>query len=190
MSGDAASLVEAAKRKAAYAAVDELVRDGMVVGIGSGSTVVYVVERLAHCVRNHSLQNIVCVPSSFQARQLIVTNGLFLSDLERTPTVDVCIDGADEMDDALQLIKGGGGALLQEKILAFNSKFFAVVADYRKQSKFLGENWTKGLPVEVLPSAYVPVMKNIRERLHGTPVLRSAIAKAGPVVTDNGLSLS
>jgi len=96
--------VEAAKKKAGYAAVDELVEDGMVVGIGSGSTIVYVVERLAERVK--SGLKVVCIPTSFQATQLITENNLTLSDLSRNPSIDVAIDGADEIDTNLNLIKG------------------------------------------------------------------------------------
>ena len=94
------------------------------------------------------------MPSSFQARQLIIQNGLVLSDLEITPELDVAIDGADEVDEKLTLIKGGGGCLLQEKIVINAAKEFVVVADYRKDSKELGEQWKKGVPIEVLPLAY------------------------------------
>ena len=77
-----------------------------------------------------------------------------MSDLEITPELDVAIDGADEVDEKLTLIKGGGGCLLQEKIVINAAKEFVVVADYRKDSKELGEQWKKGVPIEVLPLAY------------------------------------
>jgi len=90
------------------------------------------------------------------------------------------------MDSQLRLIKGGGGCLLQEKIVAYNSKEFVVVADYSKYSKYLGEQWKKGVAVEVLPLAYNPIKRKIESVIGGTSVLRMALAKAGPVVTDNG----
>ncbi|MBN3324512.1 RPIA isomerase, partial [Atractosteus spatula] len=99
------------------------------VGVGSGTTVVYAVDRLAERVRQEKL-NIVCVPTSFQARQLILQNGLTLTDLDRHPELDVAIDGADEVDADLNLIKGGGGCLTQEKIVAGCAKRFIVIADY------------------------------------------------------------
>ena len=98
------SAVETAKRLAARAAVDAFVKSGHRVGIGSGSTVVYAVERIAERVKEDNFQ-LTCVPSSFQARQLIVEHGLVLSDLEITPKLDVAIDGADEVDSDLTLIK-------------------------------------------------------------------------------------
>lgn len=108
--------LESAKKTAAFKAVDEYVKDNTVLGIGSGSTVVYAVERLAERVRNEKL-NIICIPTSFQARQLIVENGLVLGDLDRNPKLNCVIDGADEVDAKMNLIKGGGGCLLQ----VFNS---------------------------------------------------------------------
>ncbi|XP_066976508.1 ribose-5-phosphate isomerase [Macrobrachium rosenbergii] len=179
------SAVESAKKAAAFKAVDNHIKDGDKVGIGSGSTVVYAVERLAQRVSEEGLQ-VTCVPTSFQARQLIVQNNLKLSDLEITPELDVAIDGADEADENLTLIKGGGGCQLQEKIVASAAKLFVVIADYRKDSTSLGEQWKKGVPIEVVPMAYRPVQMKLESLLGGEAVLREAKAKAGPVVTDNG----
>ncbi|XP_005810295.2 ribose-5-phosphate isomerase [Xiphophorus maculatus] len=180
----AVNMAEEAKKLAAYSAVDNNVQNNQVVGVGSGSTIVYAVDRLAERVRQEKL-NIVCVPTSFQARQLILQHGLALSDLERHPELDVAIDGADEVDAELTLIKGGGGCLTQEKIVAGNSKCFVIIADYRKDSRALGEQWRKGVPIEVIPMAYVPVSRVIAKRFGGEVNLRMAVSKAGPVVTDN-----
>lgn len=177
--------VEKGKRLAANAAVDENVRVNMVVGVGSGSTIAYAVERLAEKVRQ-GLTGIVCVPTSFQSKQLIVDNDLTLSDLERHPVLDVAIDGADEVDDQLNLIKGGGGCLTQEKIVASCAGKFYVVADFRKDSTQLGENWKKGIPIEVVPMAWKPVKTKIEKDFGGEAPLRMAVNKAGPLVTDNG----
>lgn len=177
-------LMEAGKKAAARHAVDTFVKDGQVLGVGSGSTIVYAVERIVERVKSEKL-SLVCVPTSFQARQLIVGSNLTLSDLDRNPELDVAIDGADEVDGHLNLIKGGGGCLTQEKIVASCAKQFIVIADNRKDSKSFGENWKKGVPVEVIPMAYVPVMRRM-EQWGLTPELRMAKAKAGPVVTDNG----
>ncbi|KAG7459017.1 hypothetical protein MATL_G00226750 [Megalops atlanticus] len=178
------TMAEEAKKRAGYAAVDNHIKNNHVVGVGSGSTIVYAVDRLAERVRQENL-NIVCVPTSFQARQLILQHGLTLSDLDRHPELDVAIDGADEVDSALTLIKGGGGCLTQEKIVAGCAKHFIVIADYRKDSKSLGQQWKKGVPIEVIPMAYVPVTKAIMQRFGGEVELRMAVSKAGPVVTDN-----
>lgn len=108
--------LEAAKKLAAFKAVDDCVRDNMVLGVGSGSTIVYAVERLKERVEKEKL-NIICIPTSFQARQLIIQNGLRLGELEINPQLDCAIDGADEVDAKMILIKGGGGCLLQVNIL-------------------------------------------------------------------------
>ncbi|NXP77381.1 RPIA isomerase, partial [Ramphastos sulfuratus] len=126
----------------------------------------------------------LCVAA--QARQLILQSGLTLSDLDRHPELDVAIDGADEVDSDLNLIKGGGGCLTQEKIVAGYAKCFIVIADYRKRSQSLGEHWTKGIPIEVIPMAYVPVSRALSRSFGGSAELRMAVSKAGPVVTDNG----
>jgi len=177
--------VETGKRLAAYAAVDENVAANMVVGVGSGSTIAYAVERLAEKVKQ-GMMGIICVPTSFQAKQLIVDNDLTLSDLERHPKLDVAIDGADEVDEYLNLIKGGGGCLTQEKIVASCAEQFFVIADFRKDSRQLGENWKKGVPIEVVPMAWKPVKTKIESRFDGVAALRMAVNKAGPLVTDNG----
>lgn len=98
----------------------------------------YAVERLAERVRNEKL-NVTCVPTSFQATQLIREHGLRLSDLVVHNELDIAIDGADEVDADLVLIKGGGACLLQEKIVASAAKEFIVIADYRKNSSQLGD---------------------------------------------------
>lgn len=179
------SAVEEAKKIAAYTAIDNHVESGNIVGIGSGSTVIYVVERLAQRVQNEKLV-ITCVPSSFQARQLIVQNNLKLSYLDITPKLDVCFDGADEVDSNLTLIKGGGGCLLQEKIVASCAKRMIIVADYTKNSFKLGEQYKKGIAIEVSPLAYVPIKNRLESQYKGQFVLRMAVQKAGPLVTDSG----
>ena len=117
--------------------------------------------------------------------QLILSNGLRLSDLNETPELDVAIDGADEVDPALNCIKGGGACQTQEKLVAAAAAQFVIVADYRKRSRELGTEWAKGVPIEVLPIAHECVSRRLRA-LGGAPTLRMAVAKAGPVVTDNG----
>jgi ribose 5-phosphate isomerase A len=179
-----AEQIEIAKKKAAYTAVDEFIKDKMIVGIGSGSTVSYAVERIIQRVKEEKLK-LICIPTSFQSTQLIVEGKLTLGDLSRYPVIDVDIDGADEVDAHLQLIKGGGGCQTQEKIVASNSKTLIIIADYRKDSKILGEQWKKGIPIEVIPCAYVPLMTKFYQ-MGGKPILRMGINKAGPVVTDNG----
>lgn len=176
---------EVGKLAAATKAVNENIQRGQVVGIGSGSTIVFAVQRIAERNREEGL-NLICIPTSFQARQLIQENGLTLGSLETSPEIDVAIDGADEVDKDLNLIKGGGGCLMQEKIIASCAREFYVIADDRKDSEHLGTTWKKGVPIEVLPMAYKPVMKKIQQKIGGEAILRMASRKAGPVVTDNG----
>jgi len=177
--------VEGAKELAGKTAVDNHVsKETKVVGVGSGSTIVYAVKRLAERVKEEGLQ-LRCIPTSFQARQLIQQHGLVLSDLETDPRIDVTIDGCDEADTDLTLIKGGGGCQTQEKIVASYSDKFVVIADFRKASTGLGQAWDY-VPLEVLALAYRPLMARVENELGGKCVIRMAKAKAGPVVTDNG----
>ena len=177
-------LVGCGKKKAAEKAVEENVRENMIIGIGSGSTVVYAVEKIGELNRKTDL-NLKCIPSSFQAYQLIIENGLNYVSLDQYPEIDLDIDGADEIDNDLNLIKGGGGCLVQEKILASNSKNLIIIADFRKNSEKLGQNYKKGVPIEVIPMSYVPIMKKLEKR-GGKPILRMAQSKMGPLITDNG----
>lgn len=121
----------------------------------------------------------------FQAKQLIRQHALVLSDLEENPSLDIAFDGADEVDNNLTLIKGGGGCLTQEKIVAAAAKKLIIVADYTKKSNSLGQQWKKGIPIEVIPMSYKVVQNKIEAQLGGSAELRMAKAKAGPLVTDN-----
>ncbi|SCU97280.1 LAMI_0F09494g1_1 [Lachancea mirantina] len=188
------STLEEAKRIAAYRAVDEnlIPVQHRLIGVGSGSTVIYVAERLGQYLLDPKFSilasQFVCIPTGFQSKELILTNGLTLGSIDQYPSIDIVFDGADEVDSDLQLIKGGGGCLFQEKLVSTSAAKFVVVADYRKRSpKYLGTNWVKGVPIEVVPSAYVRVLSDLRIRLKcKQAVLRQgAPAKAGPVVTDN-----
>ncbi|KAI9032791.1 ribose 5-phosphate isomerase A-domain-containing protein [Phycomyces nitens] len=179
--------IEVGKKQAAYQAVDDHINaECKVVGIGSGSTVVYAVERI---LQRPELKDIVYVPTSFQSKLLIVEGGLTMGSIEQFPDIDVTIDGADEVDGQLNVIKGGGACQFQEKLVAEAARKFVIIADYRKKSKQLGTEWTKGVPVEVVPMAYKSVMTSIETKLSQKPLkstLRMAVNKAGPVVTDNG----
>lgn len=176
------------KRDAAYAAVDNHVQDNQKIGIGSGSTVEYVVMRLAERIKESNLK-VLCVPTSFQSRQLLIKFNIPHTDLLGCNKLDIAIDGADEVDSALTLIKGGGGCQLQEKLVASVADKLIIVADEGKKSSSLGQKWKKGVPLEVIPLAQHLVTEKITQKLgHLTTaiVLRMAKAKAGPVVTDNG----
>nr|CAD7263954.1 unnamed protein product [Timema shepardi] len=178
-------VVDDAKKAAAFRAVDDYVKNNTSIGVGSGSTVIYAIERIAERVARENL-NLVCVPTSFQAKQLILQHSLTLGELESFPQLDCVIDGADEVDPNMTLIKGGGGCLTQEKIVASCSERLVIIVDYTKESLHLGQRYTKGVPVEVLPLAYVPVQRKIEDMFGGRAELRMAKMKAGPLVTDNG----
>nr|VZI13309.1 unnamed protein product [Spirometra erinaceieuropaei] len=177
--------VEKGKEAAATAAVDEWLKDNQVVGIGSGTTVVYAVKRIYEIV-NREKWKIKCVPSSYQALQLMMAAKLPLTTLDESPVLDVAFDGVDEITPDMNSIKGGGGCLLQEKIVDYNAKSFIVIADESKRASYLGEKWTRGLPIEVIPMASTTVKNEIERRFGGVAKLRMAVSKMGPVVTDNG----
>ena len=166
-----------AKRNAGESAA-EAVEDGMVVGLGTGSTAAHAIRALGRMV--DAGLDIQGIPTSFQSRQLAQEEGIPLADLDSVETVDVAIDGADQFAGG-DLIKGGGGAHAREKIVDGAAERFLVVADPSKA----GERLTHPVPLEVLPAARTTVADEVR-RLGGEPNLREAAHKDGPVVTDNG----
>jgi ribose 5-phosphate isomerase A len=152
----------------------------MVVGLGTGSTVAYTIKELGRRIREEGLE-ILGVVTSYQSETLAIDVGIPLTILAQHPELDLAIDGADQIDESLYTIKGGGAAHTKEKIVSASAKRFLIVADELKVSKQLD----KAVPVEVLPFAKELVMKKIRE-LGGKPELRLALRKDGPVITDNG----
>ena len=175
-------LIEKEKRSAALEAVKH-VKDGFIVGLGSGSTAAYAIEELGNRIKREKLC-VLGVPTSYQAFLLAVKHRIPLTTLEEHLKLDLTIDGADQIDDELNLIKGMGGALAREKIVASTSKKLIIVADESKKVKTLGEN-NHPVPIEVLPFATSLAMHKIRE-IGGKSVLREGKDKVGPVVTDNG----
>lgn len=141
------NIQEELKRRAADAAVEQ-VRSGMVLGLGSGTTVAYALQRLGELLRDKKIDNVVGVPSSIQTEMQARHLGIPLTSLDRHPKLDLTIDGADEVDPDLNLIKGGGGALLREKVLAQASRRNILIVDQSKLSPCLGTHWA--LPVEVI----------------------------------------
>jgi ribose 5-phosphate isomerase A len=148
MSSSEESEVTRYKRLAAGRAV-ELVQPDMVIGLGSGSTSAFVVRQLAVLLGEGKLANVVGVPTSLETESLARSLGVPLTTLEEHPVLDLAIDGADEVDPGFCLIKGGGGALLREKIVAQASRRLIIVVDEGKLSPRLGTRWA--VPVEVLP---------------------------------------
>jgi ribose 5-phosphate isomerase A len=170
------------KQAVAEAAVDQI-RDGMVLGLGSGSTAALMIRALGARLQSGQLKNIVGVTTSFQGEVLAAELGIPLKSLNAIDRIDLAIDGADEVDPAFQLIKGGGACHVQEKLVARRAERFVVVVDSTKLVDRL--NLTFLLPVEVLPGAWRQVKGQLAE-MGGAAELRMAVRKAGPVVTDQG----
>lgn len=167
------------KRKAAVKAV-ECVHNGMIVGIGHGSTAMEALHCLASHLKDGLLQDIVAVPCSTLMIQESQGLGIPLSTLEEHPVVDITIDGADEVDPQLNLIKGGGGAFLQEKILAEASRREIIIVDESKLSPILGTRWA--VPVEVIDFGWRSQAAYL-ERL-GAHVQLRCDASGTPIRTD------
>lgn len=159
------------------------VQSNSIVGLGTGSTTAYAIQYIGERLANGELTNIVGVPTSFQAEVLAKQYGIPLTTLDAIDHIDVAIDGADEVDPQKNLIKGGGAAHTREKVVDSLAKQFIVVVDGGKLVDQLGSTFL--LPVEVIPMAVTPVMRQLAD-LGGKPELRMGIRKAGPVVTDQG----
>ncbi len=176
---------------AAQTAVDTLINEkkifsGMKIGLGTGSTAMPAVKHLAGRISDGTISGVNAVATSFQTTLACEELGIpvfSLNDKIIGGRLDLAIDGADEIDLQNNLIKGGGAALLREKIVAYNADFFAVVADSSKSVGNLGTGFA--LPVEIIADARVPVIREM-EKLGASCVLREGVKKAGPVVTDNG----
>lgn len=156
-----------------------IVEDGMVVGLGTGSTTAYAIQALGRRVKEGL--NIKGIPTSFQARMIAIECGVPLTILAQDPVVDIAIDGADQVDNDMFVIKGGGGAHTSEKIVACSARQFVVLIDEIKLLDILDHP----VPLEVMPDALQLVERQVSE-LGGKPVLRMAVQKDGPVITDNG----
>jgi ribose 5-phosphate isomerase A len=170
---------ELAKKNAAEKAC-ELVKGGMVVGLGTGSTAAYAIRLLGKRVKGEGL-DIVGVPTSYASEALAVACGIPLVSFEEQPELDIDIDGADQVDSTLNVIKGGGAAHAREKVVSSSSRLFVVVIDDKKFKGVL----SRPVPIEVLPYARKPVEKKVAE-LGGTCAVRTGSGKDGPVISDNG----
>ncbi|MGE0820848.1 MAG: ribose-5-phosphate isomerase RpiA [Candidatus Binatia bacterium] len=173
--------MDALKKAAALTAVD-LIVDNTVVGLGSGSTLVYFIEELGARIQQGKL-HITGVPTSYQARMIAKASGIPLLDPMDVESLDITVDGADEVDPVGNLIKGAGGAHVIEKLVAALAKRFVVVVDESKQVQRLGEH--VAIPVEVIAPALSFAQRRLRE-LGGTPVVRNGNGKVGPVISDIG----
>lgn len=169
------------KRSAAQSAVKLIPKSGAL-GLGSGSTVAIFAQELGNLIAAGEC-DISVVPSSYQAYQLAVKYRIPLTNLDLNPDLLLTVDGADEVDRNLNLTKGGGGALFQEKIVASASEKLVIIVDETKLVEKLATRFL--IPVEVLPFSLGLVMKKIRA-MNVEPIVRLAEKKMGPVVTDNG----
>jgi ribose 5-phosphate isomerase A len=171
---------EQLKREAAAAAL-RLVEPGMRLGLGTGSTARHFVELLGEKTRNGL--KIIAVPTSEVTAAQALSLGIPLSTLEETPELDLTIDGADELDDSLRLIKGGGAALLREKIVAAASLRMVVIADESKHVRQLG---AFPLPIEVNPFGLGATTRMVQEVCGNVPVILRHTAAGAPLQTDGG----
>ena len=167
------------EKQAAANAAAELVESGQIVGLGSGSTAAHFVRFLAERIRQGL--KIVGIPTSQATKELAERLGIRLTTLEAHPEIDIDIDGADEIDPQLNLIKGGGGAFLREKIVASVSRRFVVIGDSAKQVARLGKF---PLPVETIPFAQALIAHQV-QRLGAKVALRRS-ADGNAYVTDEG----
>ena len=175
----------------ANTAVDKILEegkifDGMKIGLGTGSTAMPAVKRLAEHIQNGKVKDVKAVVTSFQTAVACQELGIpvyTLNDKIIGGQLDLAIDGADEVDDDCNCIKGGGAAHLREKLVEYNSKIFVVIGDSSKAVKTIGTQFR--VPVEIIGDARVPVTQALN-KLGADCVLREGVKKAGPVITDNG----
>ena len=183
--------VEDQKILVARTAIDKLISEGLIysgmkIGLGTGSTAMPAVKRLAEYIAKGKLKNIAAVPTSFQTSIACEEFNIPIFSLSSgriNGSLDLTIDGADEIDSKKNLTKGGGAALLREKIIAYNSELFVVIGDETKSVKTLGVNFP--LPIEIVPEARLSIMKKL-ESYGVSMIIRDGIRKKGPVITDNG----
>ncbi len=174
------------KEAAGKAAVDEMVKSGMKLGLGTGSTAIHAVRRVGELLSQGTLRDICAFATSFQTEiecEKLHIPFFSLNSRELSAGLDLTIDGADEVDPQNRLIKGGGGAHLIEKIAAYASAQYAITVDESKLTERLGGGFP--VPVEVVPEARARAAKAL-EKLGANVFLREAVRKAGPVITEHG----
>jgi ribose 5-phosphate isomerase A len=172
---------EDAKRRAALKAIRHI-KNGYVIGLGSGSTVEYAIKELGYTIKRNELA-VRGIPTSYHTTQLAIENGVPLTSLDEAPHPDIAIDGADQVDFKLNMIKGGGAALTREKIVDAAARQLIIIVDETKLTKKLGLK--QHIPIEVLPFAATTVAKRL-QKIGGKPTVRMAKGKLGPLITDNG----
>lgn len=167
------------KKKLVGDSAAALVENGMVVGLGTGSTTAFAIQALGRRV-DEGL-DIKGIPTSYQSLMLAIEWGIPITSLDQDPVPDIALDGADQVDANLFVIKGGGAAHTNEKIISRSSRRFVVLVDENKMVNTLFHP----IPLEVIPKALELVKRQVME-LGGIPLLRMAVRKDGPVITDNG----
>lgn len=187
------SATDEAKKVVGYRSIDDYVKSGMVVGLGTGSTAKFAVDRLGQKLKSGELKNIIAIPTSEATRAQAMSLNIPLATLNEYSEIDITIDGADQVDVHYNLIKGGGGALLREKMVEMASKQFVVIVDETKLVPNLGPGFP--LPVEITPFCYEHTIRCIKAlpSLRGCrPVIRRGTISNhhpdGPdlAITDNG----
>jgi ribose 5-phosphate isomerase A len=169
------------KRKTALEAVNE-VKNGYIIGLGSGSTIAYAIEELGRRIKEDRM-DIRGIPTSYATMKLAVKYGVPLTTLNENPRPDIALDGADQVDQDLNLIKGLGGALTREKIVDNASKQLVIIVDERKLTKKLGTNQI--VPIEIIPVAST-VVANTLDKLGGKSTIRKTNDTTLEFITDNG----
>ncbi len=169
-----------AEKKDAGCRAADMIKDGMAVGLGTGSTVFYAMERLGERIQSEGL-TICGVPTSHQTAMRAEEYGIPLTTLSLHPVLDCAIDGADQVSPEKYLVKGRGAALLREKVVAGAAERFIVVIDPAKETQVL----SAAVPVEILPFAWGSVCRQLAS-LGGEPLMRNGVKKDGPVISDNG----
>jgi ribose 5-phosphate isomerase A len=179
------SWIEEAKKRAAAQAVDQ-VESGMVLGIGSGTTTAEAIKIIGQRLEDGQLRDIKGVPTSYHSIQEAVKARIPLTTLDEYPQLDLGIDGADQIDPHLNAIKGHGGAMLREKIVAASCRRYILIVDETKLADTLGTG--QEVFLEVHPFAITPALNKVIE-MGAKATVRQAAYKLGPVITDNGNNL-
>ncbi|CAG9474954.1 ribose 5-phosphate epimerase, putative [Plasmodium vivax] len=148
------------KRRVAYKAVDDYVQSNMTIGLGTGTTVFYVLERIEKLMRNGKITNVVCIPTSIDTEIKARNLGIPLTTLKKNSHIDIAIDGADEIDMDLNLVKGRGGALVREKLVAASASVFIIIVDESKLCTN-GLGTTGAVPIEILAFGHEKIIQNL-----------------------------
>lgn len=157
--------------------------DDMIIGLGTGSTTAYFIQMLGKKLMTEELEDVYGIPTSHQSRLLALESGIPVVTLDEVDAIDIAVDGADEVDPHLNLIKGRGAALTMEKIIEYRAGTFIVLVDESKLVEYLGQKMP--VPIEVIPAAWRAIKEEL-EVFNATAELRMGVKKDGPVITDNG----